>query len=140
MIVVGVMRQRLDRDEIPGIDLDHRRQRPAEIAPVHGVDGGGQVMVAGGPVAHSGITGSVSMREESSTTVRLRNNMQPPSATIRRGSGRSHISAASRQNSSRLSRNSACDYQRVRTSTAAMQGRHQSVGNLADRAAGRALR
>jgi hypothetical protein len=32
MIVIGVMGKRLDRDEVAGVDRDHRRQRAAEIA------------------------------------------------------------------------------------------------------------
>ena len=34
-IVVGVMREGLDRDEVARVDLDHRREGFAEVAPVH---------------------------------------------------------------------------------------------------------
>ncbi len=44
-VVIGVVRQRLDRDEIAGIDLDARLQRLAEIAPMHGVGVGRQMMI-----------------------------------------------------------------------------------------------
>ena len=42
-IVIGVMGQRLDRDEVAGVDLDLRLQLLAEIAPVHGIGIGGQM-------------------------------------------------------------------------------------------------
>src|SRR5262245_30115666 len=40
------MRQRFDGDEVAGIDFDLRFELLAEVAPVHGLAGGGQVMVA----------------------------------------------------------------------------------------------
>src|SRR2546423_224862 len=44
-VVVGVMRERLDGDEVSAIDLDQRLQRLAEVAPVNRLVGGpGAVM------------------------------------------------------------------------------------------------
>ena len=44
-VVVGVMRQRLDGNEITGIDLDLRLQLLAEVAPMHRVGIRRQVMI-----------------------------------------------------------------------------------------------
>ena len=39
-IVVCMMRERLDRDEVAGVDFDQRLQVLAEVAPMHGLVGG----------------------------------------------------------------------------------------------------
>ena len=44
-VVIGVMGQRLDRDEVAALDLDPGLQRLREIAPMHRLGGGWQVMV-----------------------------------------------------------------------------------------------
>ena len=44
-VVVGVMRERLDGDEVSAIDLDQRLQRLAEVAPVNGLVGGRDVVM-----------------------------------------------------------------------------------------------
>src|SRR5262249_41173611 len=44
-VVVGVMREHLEGHEIPGADLDLWLQQLAEVAPVHGLVGGGHVVV-----------------------------------------------------------------------------------------------
>ena len=44
-VVIGVMGERLDGHEVAGFDLDHRRQRFAEVAPVHRLVRDGDVVV-----------------------------------------------------------------------------------------------
>ena len=47
-IVVGVMGESLDRDEVARVDLHHRREGFAEVAPVHGLVRCGDVIVIPG--------------------------------------------------------------------------------------------
>ncbi len=54
-VVVGVMREHLDRDEITGAHLDLGLQQLAEIAPVHRLVGRGNVVVVLGSRYHPGL-------------------------------------------------------------------------------------
>src|SRR5262249_2501866 len=52
-VVVGMVREDLDRDVVARADLEPRREELAEVAPVHGPVVGGQVVMARRRRAHS---------------------------------------------------------------------------------------
>src|SRR5215831_15382695 len=55
VIVVGMMGHRLDSNNVPRFDGDEWREALTEVAPVHGLVGGGHVIVADGVALEMGL-------------------------------------------------------------------------------------
>jgi len=93
-IVGGMLRQRLDRDGLAGIDLDLRRHRPGKISPMHARGFHREVMMAllalgaaGRLVGRRGFGASFGARQRI-MAAQLRQRLLRPAALAGHGRGR----------------------------------------------------